>query len=621
MIRKHCKYPVYFCFYLTFSFAEINGSNKSITTSWKKILTSCLVLSIPLIQAEDTTSWQSVLGGVNDDFGSDLALTDSGSWSIGSTDSYGAGDSDLFLAQYSSQGNLEASYTIGGAKEDVGTGIAIDFDKIWITGYTKNKEQGDSDALLIQMDIEGRIIWSQSFGEQYEEKGYKVLPTKDKGAVVIGSIEREIEEEIDIFIVKFGEEGRLIWSEIIKTGGDDHAFDIALTDEEDFIVVGETLEEEKISLLVAKISGEGLILWGKNYRNAGSTQGYGVTLDRNGTILITGATNSDNLNGSNILLLTLDSNGEKIEARAFGGKRNEIGRSIKRRANGGIALLASTDSYGSGGQDVWLMPFNQIGILETAQIWGDQSDNIARSLEVKDDSFFIVGERNSVRGEKDILFIKLNEESSGCSSVATPLQEDITSNISSILLSLPPTIWTPIIHNITWEATSLFLKDDKICFEQGTLFPFDKCSYSNPSLPWSDGSERIFANKLFSSDSEEMALFIGLISLVVGAASFGHSIYNWRRLWLEENYIEKLMENLEKYIEKLIIDYKESQKNQSGNYIEKNIENLENKFQEFIAAHKHLLTKRQDKEIVEELQTITSKSKINNNNVLSLNFV
>jgi prepilin-type N-terminal cleavage/methylation domain-containing protein len=113
-----------------------------------------------LVQTSDgTLSWSRTWGGTLWDYAYSLVQTGDGGYAIaGSTDSYGAGSGDAFIAKFTSDGTLSWNKTWGGTGSDrLNSLIQTSDDGYAMAGSTNSYGVGYSDAFLTKFKSDGTI--------------------------------------------------------------------------------------------------------------------------------------------------------------------------------------------------------------------------------------------------------------------------------------------------------------------------------------------------------------------------------------------------------------------------------------------------------------------------------
>ncbi|MGZ4118060.1 MAG: hypothetical protein ACXVPY_11285, partial [Bacteroidia bacterium] len=106
------------------------------------------------IDAQTTTKFRKVIGNSGYDQGFSAVQTlDKGYIVAGSTSSFGAGSTDVYVVKTDSMGHPIGQQTFGGINIDIGKCIRQTADKGYIiTGYTNSFGAGGYDVYLIKLD-------------------------------------------------------------------------------------------------------------------------------------------------------------------------------------------------------------------------------------------------------------------------------------------------------------------------------------------------------------------------------------------------------------------------------------------------------------------------------------
>jgi len=161
--------------------------------------------------AEGNLSWSRTWGGTADDWGYAITQTSDGGYAItGVTYGFGAGNSDMFIAKYTAEGNLSWSRTWGGTSYDEGRAIIQTSDGGYvITGYTYSFGVGTGDMFIAKYSAEGNLSWSRTWGGADTDEGWAITQTSDGGYIIAGQAASFGAGNNDMFIAKYSSDGTM----------------------------------------------------------------------------------------------------------------------------------------------------------------------------------------------------------------------------------------------------------------------------------------------------------------------------------------------------------------------------------------------------------------------------
>jgi hypothetical protein len=196
------------------------------------------------IDAWGDTLWTRTYGGPGYDVAEDLVACPDGGYLIaGFTNSYGAGNHDVYAIRTDADGDTLWTRTYGGSGYEYGYGADLgsggaDFV---IVGSTDSWGAGEVDVYLVGIDAEGDTVWTRTFGMTDTEWGMAVRPTFDGGYAILGTTRSFGLGRDDFFFIKTDSSGVIVDFRSYGGGQDDSGSDLQQTPDGGYILVGTSL--------------------------------------------------------------------------------------------------------------------------------------------------------------------------------------------------------------------------------------------------------------------------------------------------------------------------------------------------------------------------------------------
>lgn len=268
-------------------------------------------------------------------------------------------------------------------------------------------------ALLLLQPALGQapdLLWEKAFGGPGEERGISLQETADGGIIVAGYTTSRGGGGRDLWLVKTDSEGELEWDRTIGGPGDEEGWAV-LEVEDGYVVAGVSSSGEGggRDLLLLKTYSDGYERWSKTFGGAGDDWGVALVKTEGG-YLVAGSTTSRGSGGSDGWILLADPDGNPDWEVAIGGSKNDGLSSILEVADGYVAV-GTTESYGGGGKDVWLVKTDREGARIWEKTFGKGGDERGNSVLKVADGYLIVGTTASEGSSgRDLLLLKTDHQ-------------------------------------------------------------------------------------------------------------------------------------------------------------------------------------------------------------------
>ena len=319
--------------------------------------------------------WSKAFGGAGNDIAYSMVQAGDGGYAIaGSTASFGAGGSDVYLLKTDSDGNLVWTATFGGAADDEGSSLTLTTDGGFaITGYTKSYGAGLKDVYLVKTNSDASAFWTSVIGSASDDEAYSIIQDTDGGYVMAGYTQGYGSAANDnAYVIKTDNAGTVSWTRVIGGGSPDELYDIVQNTDGSYLAVGGTKSNTccgvGYEVYLVMMNNAGGIIWDKILGDDGSGSdeiATSLVLLSNGSYVITGYTKSFGAGLKDILLTRISFSGMTTTVHwqyAIGGTSNDEGKSLAVTSDGGFAFAGITTSFGAGGEEVYFVRSNSGGI-------------------------------------------------------------------------------------------------------------------------------------------------------------------------------------------------------------------------------------------------------------------
>ncbi len=316
--------------------------------------------------------WMRTYGGEGIDRGHTLIQTENGGFAIlGMTQSFGGGDSDPYLVVTDGVGELlwdqfyndnrethgysiiqlpDVGFSLAGAGpwpdrggfwiaevngdgefqwDECFDGLSVCSDHVMLddngyimVGYTENNANGRSDAYVTRTNENGELIWERRYHHSICDGINRILLTD--GGNFVGaawtSYAWNDNSQLDAMLVKFDEDGNLLWLQTYEVEDCNAFFDIVATPDGGYMMAGWSGEyiqypDGDVDYYVVKVNSDGDLDWSRTYGGDNWDRCKSVIATSDGNYLLTGSTNSFTESGMcDIWLIKINVAGDSLDS-------------------------------------------------------------------------------------------------------------------------------------------------------------------------------------------------------------------------------------------------------------------------------------------------------------------
>lgn len=423
-------------------------------------------------------TFQRTYEGANNEMGHTVITTSDGNLVVaGMTESSGAGQEDIFVMKTDLYGNPLWRKTYGGTGEESGYSVSIKEvgnDGFILVGHTTS--YGSRDPLVIRLDPQGNIYWQKRITGGSPDEGRSVTLTSDGGFVIGGTSLSWSLSNSDAQAFKLDLNGNLVWAQSWGGLQQDHIIATQELPNGNLIYGLHTrsfgLGNEAAMLICSDPAGN--LLWNQVYDGIQEDNFNSIDQTLDGGLIGLGFTESWGSGGRDLFLVKTDSLGNLEWSKTYGGPLNDRGNFVQQTSDGGYFLGGYTESFGSGSRDLlgikidaqgnvdWAKAYGGSG-LDSPTSWGDMA------IQATDGGYYLTGATQSFGGQADDVYLIKTDicGNSWCN------EEDVSNQV--VVTDVTPVVTSPTLQVSGGGAAVVCnLAEDPLSFADSILCSTDQ---------------------------------------------------------------------------------------------------------------------------------------------------
>ena len=335
----------------------------------------------------------------------------------------------LLPAMVCAQPPIQWEYNYGGSQYESGNSIIQNAANEYIMCAVTHSNNGDvsgnhssfSDYWLVRLDSNGILNDQKCIGGSGYDDGNFVLPVSSGGYVFLGAggsgdgdQSSNWGNSYDYWIAKTDDAFNILWETNLGGTDFDLPFQVCETYDSGFVIVGTSRSSDgnvsnnygNSDYWIAKVDSAGNLLWEKNYGGSDNEEARAVIELSNNFIVVAGFSGSSDgdisspKGNQDFWVLMLNNFGNMIWEKSYGGASSDIATAMIEDINGNILVLGETASvngdvsFNHGATDFWLIQIDLDGTLLWEKSYGGTDQEVGTSIAQTIDSGFVMAGRS-----------------------------------------------------------------------------------------------------------------------------------------------------------------------------------------------------------------------------------
>ena len=245
--------------------------------------------------------------------------------------------------------------------------------------------------------VVAQVTWRRAYGAFGSDIGKCVRTTVDEHIVVAGSTGSFGDGTSDIYLLELDGNGVLQWSRTIGGAEIDQATSLMQMPDQGWLIAGFTNSSSGAGGydgMLVRTNSTGDVLWQHTYGGENWDMFQSGSSLPDGGAVIAGQTFSEG-GGGDAWLVRINSVGDTLWTRHYGGSGAEIANSVKVTSDGGFVLAGSMVGLNND-ENAYVLKTDDLGIVQWSSSIGGDSLDLARDIiQTTDGGYSIVGATHS----------------------------------------------------------------------------------------------------------------------------------------------------------------------------------------------------------------------------------
>ncbi len=179
-------------------------------------------------------------------------------------------DNDAFIVKYDLNGNVVWNQTWGGLGDEEGYAVAVNPNQnsCYMTGTIEGFNVSDTNGFLVKYDLNGTLLWNLTWGGPNTDGGQALAVDSFGYCYIAGVINKYNEFSGDGILIKFDPDGHQLWNRTYGGLEQEDGTGVALDSGDHCYLAGTTASfavDSYYSMYLVKYTTTGIQVWNKTY--------------------------------------------------------------------------------------------------------------------------------------------------------------------------------------------------------------------------------------------------------------------------------------------------------------------------------------------------------------------
>lgn len=246
--------------------------------------------------------------------------------------------------------------------------------------------------LIFSTGLSAQTNFYNHIGDSGDDIAYSIINTDDGNLMLTFSTSTSASSDDNIALVKLTEDGNLIWKKVYGGSARDFPRSLIQTSDGGFAILASTYSygsgHEDFLLIKTDVSGN--IQWSKTYGGPQEERAFTLKQTPDGGYIMGGSTQSYGYGFRDAYMVKTDANGNAEWSTSLGGGQAENCFTIQITSEGNYLLTGSEYSFGPGPWGFWIIELDQFGQVNWIKTYGGSGEEHSRIIEKTNDGNYLI---------------------------------------------------------------------------------------------------------------------------------------------------------------------------------------------------------------------------------------